>query len=357
MSAPQFSDVILQLGAQIDQIASAFSSDGYQTIATMVKAPLGAACLLFITLKGFAITAGLIKTPMQELTKSAIRIGVIYTFVMSWGLFSGYVVAFLSSVAEHFGAALMHINPLKLPTPESVGINASIQKVLREIMSVGALTMAKGSMMNFTPIFTATMIYFAGGAVIGLAFFELMCAKLFVAILFCVAPLFIAFTLFEQTRGFFDKWLGNLVGFTFVLIFVSAAVGFAMSLLFWAVDDTYVTKAVNIGSVGWLPLFLCSLFCIKAILEATRLGLGIGGACTSTSGIMGGVLAGGLGLASSASRTAMPLSGKALMAAKQGVGVMKHFTPAGSQKMLVQAGKQALSSVKAIKQKIRGVSK
>ena len=349
MSSPTYSNIIYELSTKIEQIATAFSSDGYQTMASWVEKPLGVACLLFIILKGLAITLGFINEPIKDLGRAAIRIGLIYTFAMSWGTFSGYVVDFFVSLSENLGATLMKINVLHFPMPGGVGIKSALQQVLQEVMSVGNWTLAKGSLISPGPIFSGLAIYFTGGAVIGLAFMEIMGAKLFMSILFCIAPLMISLSLFEQTRALFDKWLKGLISFSFVMILVSAVVGFTMALLHWTLSDSYQVHAADMTSVGFIPILLSALFCIKAVKGAADMGHNMGGYCSHGGGEM---MAGALGMMGMAKGMKGNLP-KGVNAKSIMKGLSK-LTPLGSQKAVVAAATKAVNSAKAIRKSMRG---
>lgn len=300
MAIIHYNTIIAELGTQIKLITDAYSHHGFNIVANEVKAPLGAACVLYITLKGLAITLGMIKEPLNDFAKSALRIGVIYTFVMNWGMFSGYFVNFLSGVAHQIGTALMPLNPVGDAIFKRLDLTAGLQLVLKEVVWVANWTWNKGTMMSPGPYLTAFLIWLSGVAVVAIAFFEIVVATILLSILFCLAPLFIALTLFDKTKGYFDVWLGKCVSYSLVMIFVSAVVGLSLSLVHWSIPVTSAGQVIDIHLVGWVPIVFCSLLCIMATLEAAQLAKSIGGGCASGSGsaMVGGLLGYGLGMAS-----------------------------------------------------------
>lgn len=353
MSSPSLSNIIHQLASQIDDIAVIFSHDGFETISNYIKGPLGIACIIYIALRGISITIGIIETPIRDLTKSAIRIGLIYFFIFNWGHFNDFVIRLFKSFSDQVGSSVMNLNALHLPVPGTVKLQDGLQKVLEEVMQVGATTMAKGSITNLSPMFSAIMIYFAGGSVISLAFLDIMGAKLMSCILFTLAPIFISLTLFDKTRGYFDRWLGYLVGFTFVVIFVSAVVGFAIGLIHWSVNDILTdilnTHGENITTVSWFPIFICSLFCLKAISEAARMGLSIGGTCTHANGsaMVGAFMMGAMGTARSTSGSISKLKALSPLA-KGSLGV-------GKKVLMSAIDKNTQTSIKMFRKSAQGM--
>jgi type IV secretion system protein VirB6 len=353
MQIPTYATIILKLTAQINLITDAYTLNGYKTLAAVLNKPLGAACVLYISLTGFGIMRGIIKTPVQEFTKSSIRIGIVYLFAMNWGVFSEYVVSLTYKASSELGGVLMQINPLDVPIFTGTGINGALQSVLIEIIRVGTWTWAKGSLMNPGPLFTAFIIYLSGCLVVGLAFFEIVVAKLMMTVCYCVAPLFVSFTLFDKTRTFFDKWLGNLFGYSFVLIFVSSVVGLALSLVHWSIGAHYLEKAIHIRLVSWVPLCFCAALCVMAILEASRLGKSIGGACSSGHGsaMVGGFVGSALGIASQGGAL-LPSKGLVSRSLKSASAL----TPHGAQKAAYRGMEQVKQRFTSLKNHLQGGS-
>ncbi|NSL19584.1 type IV secretion system protein [Tatlockia micdadei] len=314
MANPTYANIIVELTNQIDVLTKTFVFNGYNTLASLLAKPLAGLCTIFIIVMGYRVLRGLTQSPLQELTKSCFRIGLVYLFAMNWGFFSQYFVKLFVDCAGEIGAALMQIIPFKLPM-NGGGINAGLQAVFTEVIRVGSWTIGKASLKHFAPVLTGLMIYLSGLAVVGLALFEIIIAKLMLSICLSSAPLFFCFTLFEQTKTFFDRWLGVLVGFSLILVFVSSVVGLCMHLIHWTIGGHYATHAVNISATDWIPIFVVACLCVMGLLEITGIAKSIGGACSTSTGsaMVGGFIGGALG----ASTQGKNISQKAINLAKK----------------------------------------
>ena len=328
MTVPNYATLILRLGSEIDLITQSFIFDGYRAMSAALKAPVGLMCVLYIILTGFSMTRGLIKKPMDEFGKLVLRIGIVYMLAFNWGTFSEYFVGLFVKGAGELGAIMMRATPFTIPHIKGVGLNGSLQSALIEVVRVGLWTWEKSSFRHFGPAFTGFMIWASGITVIGLAFFEIIVAKLMIAICLTTAPLFLSFTLFDKTRTYFDRWLDKLVGFSLVLVFVSSVVGLCMHLIHWAIGGHYLNQAVGLSTVDWIPLLIVSCLCVMLILEVVGVAKSIGGMCSSGTGsaMIGGALGGALG------------------AAGVSAGMMKK----GVMGAAINPSKMALSSGKAI---------
>lgn len=289
-----YNTVVTGLMSQIDTLMVTFVRNGYDALAQALQAPFVALSSLFIILMGYGIVYGFIKAPLQELYKFIVRLGFIYFFAMNWGHFSYYVVGLFDAGASHLGAIAMKAthNPMG-----GKSIAHGLQSVLTDIIHIGCWTMKKASLRNWGPCFSALFIWASGIIIVLAALCELIVSKIMLCICFATAPLFLMFTLFDKTRAFFDRWLGSLVGFSLVFIFVSTVVGLVMSLIHASIAGYLPNEAAQMDSVGWAPIFLVACLSVACLTQAANIAKHIGGACHTAGGgaMVGGLIGGALG--------------------------------------------------------------
>lgn len=353
MEAPNYATVILRLAEEIDVLTKTFVSGGYKALSGALSKPLGSLCIIYIILVGFGITRGLIKTPMNEFIKGSIRIGLVYLLAMNWSFFSENMVTFFTTGVSELSVIMMNLLPVKLPMIKGVGVNGGLQSVLIEIIRVGSWVWDTGTFRNPGPYVVALIVYATGIAVVGLAFFEIIVAKLMLSICLCTAPLFIILTLFDKSRNFFDQWLGKVVGFSLVIFFVSTVIGFCLHLVHWCIGAHYLSHAEHFASVDWIPLFICACLAVMAILEVVGMAKSIGGSCCTSGGsaMVGGFMGGAMGAVSAGGAT------KLLGSKLSQLG--KSFLPGGSimnagSHMAQKAFSKGGQGMKAIQQRMRG---
>ena len=281
-------------GDKINLITNTFTFDGYAALVEVLRAPIGAAIILYIVLMGFLAIRGRLENPLNTFTTFIFRVGVIYLLALNWGNFAAYIRDFFVIGSETMANALMKAVS---KSHHQATIFQGLQSVFNEMVDLGSSTLNEGSYRNISPYICGVLIYLSGAATLGLAFFEIVIAKLMLSIILCTAPLFLSLTLFDQTRALFDRWLGLLVGFSLVLVFVSSVLGLTIDLMSWAMTQVDVNQH-DLSSSAWLPLAIVAVFCIMGILEATNIGKSIGGSASTSGGaaMVGGFLAGAVGL-------------------------------------------------------------
>lgn len=290
-----YDSVVTGLVSQIDSLLAHFVRDGYTALVSALKAPLAAAGTLLIVLFGYGVLQGHIKASLKEINTLLFKLGFVSFLFMSWGNFSFYVVDLFDKGAGELASALMRAShsPIVGKT-----VAQGLQSVFIDVLHVGMWTMKKASLKNWWPICTAFFIWISGLIVTGIALFELIVSKIMMAICMATAPLFLLLTLFEKTRSFFDRWLGTIVGFSLVLIFVSAVISLSLTLIHASIAGYLPEEAASMNTMGWVPILLVALLVGGCMLAAASIAKNIGGSCHTVGGgaMVGGLIAGAAGM-------------------------------------------------------------
>lgn len=112
---------------------------------------------------------------------------------------------------------------------------------------------------------------------------EVALAKIMLALLFTLAPLFIGFSLFKPTYSFFDRWLGLIAGNAFLFIFISATLALVLNLVQWAIQDAY-SEPTKIYILTLIPIFFVCFISIGLIFRVVHMAQSLGGDVTTISG-------------------------------------------------------------------------
>ena len=310
---PAYLTIIERLFTELDLLLNNFVFNGYSALANYLKTPLGLSMVLYIILMGLSISQGWVKLAMGNLVKASIKLAFIYMAAMNWGWFSHTVVDSLNKGVGEIGSVLVSATPVPIPHFAGEGINGAMQSVLIEFTDIGNWIWNRGAWNNISPCFTAVLIWGFGYALILVAIFELVLAKIMLAILFSTAPLFISFTLFKTTHGFFDRWFGACVGFTLLMIFVSSMLALALSISQWAIADIYLSHAINVSLVGFVPVMIVGFIGVGILLKASHLAQSIGGSVSTASGsaLLAGTVGGAVGSALTTLKMPVPALGAA----------------------------------------------
>ena len=115
-------------------------------------------------------------------------------------------------------------------------------------------------------------------------FIQVSLAKMMLSLLFVLLPLFVCFCFFESTRRVFDRYVGLLVGYAFMLVLVYGVLALGLSLLSFVMQDMTDRTALMIGFFGLVPLFLVSFIVIGLFMKSASMAYQLGSAIGAASG-------------------------------------------------------------------------
>lgn len=282
----------------VDTVTEHYVYNGYTALVGKLNYILAPLFMLAVALKGYKMWFdGEVK--LNEFWYFTAKIGFIYGIGLSWGQFSKLFMGLFQSAIDTFGSALLSANPLHIPGITS--INMSLQLTSNIIDFITSALFQQAGITHLGLFFYAGLIWIIGYAVIAIAMLEMIIAKIMMAVLFTVAPIMIVSTLFKTTKGVFDRWLGNLIGFSMLLIMISAMLGMIMGIIYDFMPITAVSQALPSSffsglAVGIVPMLICLVIAIYAITKLSGMAMHIGGGASSAGigAIVGGMMAGGM---------------------------------------------------------------
>lgn len=253
------------MDGKLDQFLSARLGD----VLAEVGPPLRAALVLYVVLYGFAILRGAIAEPMMDFAIRSLKLALICMLATT--------VAYSTYVTE----PLFHVLPQTLTraisgtaTPD---VGAAFDQFLGRAAYLGEKIGREASAWNPTPLVVSAAVYVTGALAAALGFGVVMVAKVALALIIALGPIFIACSLFEATRRFFFGWLSQAVNYLllFALIITIFQLILALVAAQWSAID-----AQDPTAAGLLFIALCLLAAIF-FLQTPAIAAGIAGGASA----------------------------------------------------------------------------
>ena len=319
---------ILPYFNEIDALLQNYVYNGYQALMGYIRAPLGVLVLLAIGFSGYRTwtnVGGELK--LSDFFAFLFKVSFIYFFAINWGHFSELVMGlFNDGVINGMGAALLQANPIHIAGVTNVEAALQLQSQLMD--EISRQIFGAGSWHNWTPYIYATITWVTTTIMIAIIVIEMTLAKVMMALLFVLAPAMIPCVMFEKTRSIFTSWLGNLVGYSLLLVFINALMGLLSGIVMWIMPIRTVTEHLPLQgtAMGIAPFLIVTCVVIYAVTKVHSMAMQIGSGVSSGgsgAGFMMGII-GGLGTSKMLGSMAM---GPVGMVAGAG---SKTFSKAGS---------------------------
>lgn len=252
MALQIFSKIDQQLAEPINQ----FVTDGVSNLASAVSGPLKAAVTLWIILQGIAIMRGVVGEPVLDFAVKAMKVVVIVALATKVGTYNEYVKSvFFDALPREIGNALAGSGAT---TPTANAFDSFLTKGYQSAQELWS----QSGMTNPGPAFLAVMVMIIAGLGAVVAYTVSLYAKVALAVVLAVGPVFIALALFNATKRFMESWLGQLVNF----VVLQALVMIVLSLVLKVADQFSATAASGnfgeamMGALTMSVVYLLAMF-------------------------------------------------------------------------------------------------
>ena len=236
------------------QIFNAFITSSFYQSA------VSAAFVLFVIIYGFNIVVGISQPSIGEAAIRVAKMAIVSTFAMNWSEFYGTIGSFFINFTDemmlYFMDGFQNLYNLNSSSGAGgaagagaatggagLGLVAADQIIFQGLDTFIARICSMQTFAILTALFSSSGGYsVAYGVMLATAIFFVLQSVLKVvsiyvfslfarALLFAVAPIFLVFLLFNQTKNMFDSWLKQMVSYSLQPVLAAAFIGLFASLL------------------------------------------------------------------------------------------------------------------------------
>lgn len=279
-----------QLLDKVDAGVENYIFNSYAGLAAEMSSTLRIMFVLFLVLYGVSVMQGWIRTSLPEFIQMLVRMLFIFIFATFWNVFSAFAYELFTQTPNQVAGVLLSSAGGSLSNADSV--NEVLGGIYDKTISSASQLIFKSDTWAFgTKLHGLLLAVLVIGMII-YALFLIVLAKIAVAILLGLSPLFIAFMLFSATRGLFEGWLRQLLNFAFIPALTYGILIFVVSLNNDSV--TALKESVKNGSTGNMdiyPVLLSAGISIILLMQVMGIAAGIaGGMQLSTLGSVGAAM-------------------------------------------------------------------
>lgn len=238
-------------------------------VTAAVAGPLRAALVLYVLLYGIAILRGAIAEPVMDFAVRSLKLAAV-VMLATTAAYSSYVTAPLFHLLPD--ALAQAIGGAAVPDP-----GAAFDAFLNRAAYLGQKIAAQGSAVDIPPLILSAAVYVTGALAAALGFGVVMVAKVALALLVALGPIFIACSLFEASRRFFLGWLAQAVNYLVLFALILAVFQLILALVVARWD---ALDAQDPMAAGLAFLALCLLAAIF-FLQTPAIAAGIAGGASA----------------------------------------------------------------------------
>lgn len=276
--------IFRDVDSKFDAPIQAFMTDGVSKVAAAVGGPLKIALTLYILLYGIAILRGVVQSPVMDFAWRTVKLAFIVSLATKADSFNYYVTdLFYRTLPDQISNALAGRSA-------ALGGN-SFDALLESGFNAAYKIWEQAGWTDPGPAFISMMVLAASGAGTLTGYAVYLYAKIALALVIALGPIFIALAMFAPTRRLAEGWLGQVLNFVVLQVLVTSA------LLLLITVASELTASVRDGDIILTALLYCVIFGLTAIVAmqlpsiasalasgGAHLSVGLGAAAASASG-------------------------------------------------------------------------
>jgi type IV secretion system protein VirB6 len=272
--------VITDLFDSVDDGITVFISDTYGALAVATQPLFQVMVVAFIMLYGMFLYWGLIKSTMGDALINIVKIVFIWGLLTNFGnLYFDFFVDPLFKTPSEIAGSIIGVTPTGGSSTTS--INAFLDNLWEEFL---VLANKGDGVVGGWIVYL--IILFGAVISIGYAVILILLAKISLALLLGLAPLFIIGLLFKGTSKFFEAWLQKCINYMLIPILTYGALLIPLKIINTVVLNYNAGWSdIDVGTAFFI-FFIC-LLCFLVLMQVMQMSAGLaGGLSLSTMSVV-----------------------------------------------------------------------
>ena len=258
---------------EVDQVTSQYVSQMSQAAAVTLAPVATVGLTLTFMLFGLLIARGAVQMPISEFIGKSIKIGAICGVALVGGVYQTDIAEIIQTLPDELATVLLP-STAKGQTAAAL-IDKAGQGGFDKVSEAWShVEVPWGESLVWVLVSVVILVATVGLLAIGGSL--LLLAKLALAVVAGVGPLFILALLWQPTTRLFEAWTGQVITYTVLTVIMSAAMGLMLNIFDNAVQtmafDDLQNVAYNLGGLSILSVAM-----LIGLLQLPSVAAGLGG--------------------------------------------------------------------------------
>lgn len=253
----------------IDARLADFLGERLSSVVAEVEGPLRIALVLYVVLYGIAILRGAISEPVMDFAVRSLKLALLYLLATT--------SAYAGFVTEPLFTGLPNALTAAVGGDATPSVGAAFDQFFAYAAWLGEDISRDASAFNPGPYVVSAAVFIIGALAAALGFGVVLIAKLALALLVTLGPIFIACALFDATRRYFFGWLSQAVNYLVLFALIIVIFQLVLSLVR---DQWGAIQGADPMTGGLIFIALCLLGAIF-FLQTPAIAAGIAGGASA----------------------------------------------------------------------------
>lgn len=215
-------------------------------------AALSAVLTVYVAFLAYGLITGRTRLTLSAMTPKVLALGLVLTFATAWPAYQTVVYGLLTRGPDEIASAFMGAR-----SGAAQAFTARLDLLFDSLLDLARLVAAQGDGKSAEARMALQLIWVSAITLLLSTLGLLLVARIVLAVLLALGPVFVVMALFSGTRGLFEGWLRTAVAFAFapmLIVLGGSGVMAVLSPMIAAIADDPVRAVTELRPV--VTLFL-----------------------------------------------------------------------------------------------------
>lgn len=203
------SNFVVETLQLVDATVKPYTITAWSNVSAANATSLRLMLILYVALFGVLVWYGALRLTMGQVVKHLFTATAVFVLATSWGAFATLIYDLFNGVPDALAGALA-----------GGGTSASdaLGRVFDQGIEAARVVWQQAGPMDLTLALVGAIVFVGTVLMTGAALVLVILAKLGLAVLLALGPIFIMLYLFNATRSFFEGWIRQLANFSLLIV-------------------------------------------------------------------------------------------------------------------------------------------
>jgi type IV secretion system protein VirB6 len=206
----------------VDATVKPYTITAWSNVAAANATALRLMLILYVALFGVFVWYGALQLTMGQIVRHLFTAIAVFVLATSWGAFATLLYDVFTHGPDALAGAL---------AGGGAGASDALGRVFDQGIEAARVVWQQAGPMDLTLALVGAIVFIGTVLMTGAALVLVVLAKLALAVLLALGPVFIMLYLFSATRGFFEGWIRQLANFSMLIVLTFGVLALILKII------------------------------------------------------------------------------------------------------------------------------
>ncbi len=263
----------------VNQSIGNFVQAVYQNLVSSNMTEITILFTVFVVMAGYPFLVRSASADVHVLIRRLILMTIVYGLIVNWSLYNKFFFNIFTNEPDQLAIIIAKtINPGQAGADGGLAAAQALNTIFNQGMNIATVLMKQVTLSKIGLAFYAFLVAAVDVFSCAMGLCLLVYAKLALAVILGVGPIFIMFLLWDNTRGLFDSWVRNALNFALIPVITTSVLAMMVVIETAALNaaDPSITASQEVRILPFICVGIVAFMVLRQVLPI----------CVSLSGLL-----------------------------------------------------------------------